>query len=155
MFIDATYEGDLMALAGVDYHVGREANSVYGEQWNGVQVGVFQHGHYFKNPSAPTASRAIRAAGYCPKYPRKAQGQMVLATVKFKPIVTECVCVIILTTGFLSQNQQIMIPPDIPCTPGFLRAVGAKPSINSTCSQTGKRIQTITGPLVPILLAKL
>jgi hypothetical protein len=50
MFIDATYEGDLMALAGVDFHVGREANSVYGEQWNGVQVGVFQHGHYFKKP---------------------------------------------------------------------------------------------------------
>ena len=37
MFIDATYEGDLMAAAGVDYHVGREAQSVYGEKWNGVQ----------------------------------------------------------------------------------------------------------------------
>ncbi len=31
MFIDATYEGDLMAAAGVAYHVGREANSVYDE----------------------------------------------------------------------------------------------------------------------------
>ena len=48
IFIDATYEGDLMALAGVDYHVGREANSVYGEEWNGVQVGVLHHGHHFK-----------------------------------------------------------------------------------------------------------
>ena len=47
MFIDATYEGDLMAAAGVDYHVGREANSVYGEQWNGVQVGVLHHRHHF------------------------------------------------------------------------------------------------------------
>ncbi|GMQ31656.1 FAD-dependent oxidoreductase [Algoriphagus confluentis] len=47
VFIDATYEGDLMAAAGVSYHVGREANSVYGETWNGVQVGVFQHRHYF------------------------------------------------------------------------------------------------------------
>ncbi|MDR6562126.1 hypothetical protein J2Y60_002378 [Arcicella sp. BE140] len=36
MFIDATYEGDLMAVAGINYHVGREANSVYGEKWNGV-----------------------------------------------------------------------------------------------------------------------
>jgi hypothetical protein len=53
MFIDATYEGDLMAAAGVKYHVGREANSVYGEQWNGVQAGVFQHGHYFKKPVSP------------------------------------------------------------------------------------------------------
>ncbi len=47
IFVDATYEGDLMAAAGVDYHVGREANSVYGEQWNGVQVGVLHHGHHF------------------------------------------------------------------------------------------------------------
>lgn len=47
VFIDASYEGDLMAAAGVSYHVGREANSVYGEKWNGVQVGVFQHNHYF------------------------------------------------------------------------------------------------------------
>ncbi len=38
MFIDATYEGDLMAKAGVSYHVGREANSVYGETLNGVQT---------------------------------------------------------------------------------------------------------------------
>ncbi len=37
IFIDATYEGDLMAAAGVSYTVGREANSVYGEEWNGIQ----------------------------------------------------------------------------------------------------------------------
>jgi len=47
MFIDATYEGDLMAAAGVDYHVGREAMSVYGEKWNGVQTGVLYHRHHF------------------------------------------------------------------------------------------------------------
>ncbi len=38
MFIDATYEGDLMAKAGVPYTVGREANARYGERLNGVQV---------------------------------------------------------------------------------------------------------------------
>jgi hypothetical protein len=38
MFVDATYEGDLMARAGVSYHVGREANAVYGETLNGVQT---------------------------------------------------------------------------------------------------------------------
>lgn len=38
MFIDATYEGDLMAVAGVSYSVGREANSEYGETLNGVQA---------------------------------------------------------------------------------------------------------------------
>ncbi|WP_197526844.1 FAD-dependent oxidoreductase [Pirellulimonas nuda] len=38
VFIDATYEGDLMALAGVSYTVGREANSQYGESLNGVRL---------------------------------------------------------------------------------------------------------------------
>lgn len=47
IFIDATYEGDLMAAAGVKYHTGRESNSVYGEEFNGLQVGVFHHGHHF------------------------------------------------------------------------------------------------------------
>lgn len=37
-FVDATYEGDLMAKAGVSSHVGREANAVYGETLNGVQT---------------------------------------------------------------------------------------------------------------------
>lgn len=39
VFVDATYEGDLMAAAGVSYHVGREANSVYGETLNGNEPG--------------------------------------------------------------------------------------------------------------------
>ena len=38
MFIDCTYEGDLMAAAGVSYTVGRESNSQYGESLNGVQA---------------------------------------------------------------------------------------------------------------------
>lgn len=38
MFIDASYEGDLMAKAGVGYAVGREANAAYGETLNGVAV---------------------------------------------------------------------------------------------------------------------
>ena len=38
VFIDATYEGDLMAEAGVSYHIGREACGVYGETLNGVQT---------------------------------------------------------------------------------------------------------------------
>ncbi|NUP97092.1 MAG: FAD-dependent oxidoreductase [Planctomycetaceae bacterium] len=38
IFIDASYEGDLLALAGASFHVGREANSTYGETLNGVQV---------------------------------------------------------------------------------------------------------------------
>jgi len=38
VFIDATYEGDLMAMSGVSFTCGREANSKYGETINGVEV---------------------------------------------------------------------------------------------------------------------
>jgi hypothetical protein len=37
-FIDATYEGDLMAKAGVSYTLGREPNAQYGETINGIQA---------------------------------------------------------------------------------------------------------------------
>lgn len=47
IFLDTTYEGDLMASAKVDYHVGRESNSTYGEKWNGCQTGVLHHKHHF------------------------------------------------------------------------------------------------------------
>ncbi len=38
IFMDCSYEGDLMAKAGVSFHVGREANEIYGETLNGIQV---------------------------------------------------------------------------------------------------------------------
>ncbi|MEM7559130.1 MAG: FAD-dependent oxidoreductase, partial [Planctomycetota bacterium] len=47
IFIDATYEGDLMAAAGVEYSVGREGKDIYEEDWNGVQTGVLHHRHHF------------------------------------------------------------------------------------------------------------
>ncbi|HPE75265.1 MAG TPA: FAD-dependent oxidoreductase [Draconibacterium sp.] len=53
IFIDATYEGDLMAGAGVSYHVGRESTAQYNEQWNGVQTGVLHHAHFFKSKISP------------------------------------------------------------------------------------------------------
>jgi hypothetical protein len=41
MFMDATYEGDLLAAAGVSYMVGREANTEFGETLNGVQANYY------------------------------------------------------------------------------------------------------------------
>ena len=37
IFIDATYEGDLMAAVGVRYFTGREANNIYGETIDGIE----------------------------------------------------------------------------------------------------------------------
>jgi len=70
MFIDATYEGDLMAAAGVEYHVGREAQSVYDEKWNGVQTGVLHHGHHFgavKKKIRPYVVPGDPASGVLPR----------------------------------------------------------------------------------------
>ncbi|QDK81993.1 FAD-dependent oxidoreductase [Spirosoma sp. KCTC 42546] len=67
VFIDATYEGDLMAAAGVRYHVGREANSVYNETHNGVQVGIFQHGHFFKKDISPYKVAGDAKSGLLPE----------------------------------------------------------------------------------------
>jgi hypothetical protein len=66
-FIDATYEGDLMALAGVRYHVGREANATYNETWNGIQVGVLHHTHHFKKPVSPFRIPGDRSSGLLPE----------------------------------------------------------------------------------------
>lgn len=70
MFLDATYEGDLMAAAGVDYHVGREAQSVYGEKWNGVQTGVLHHRHHFgavPQPISPYVVPGDPTSGVLPR----------------------------------------------------------------------------------------
>jgi hypothetical protein len=67
MFIDATYEGDLLDAAGVSFHVGREANSVYGEKWNGIQVGVLHHAHFFKHPIDPYKEPGNPASGLLPR----------------------------------------------------------------------------------------
>ena len=66
MFIDATYEGDLMAAAGVSYHVGREANTVYDEKWNGIQTGVLHHAHHFKSDISPYVIPGEPSSGLLP-----------------------------------------------------------------------------------------
>lgn len=67
MFIDATYEGDLMASANVSYHVGREANSVYGEEWNGVQLGVLHHRHWFAEDLSPYVIPGDKSSDLLPR----------------------------------------------------------------------------------------
>lgn len=75
VFIDATYEGDLMAAAGVSYHVGREANSVYGEKWNGVQIGVFQHNHYFYDSISAYRVPGDLSSGLLPEISQEPPGE--------------------------------------------------------------------------------
>jgi hypothetical protein len=66
-FIDATYEGDLMAAAGVGYTVGRESTQQYGEKWNGVQTEVFHHAHHFKQKIDPYKIPGNPSSGLLPE----------------------------------------------------------------------------------------
>lgn len=75
MFVDATYEGDLLAAAGVDYHVGREANSVYDETWNGVQVGTLHHSHWFQKAVDPYVVPGDPTSGVLPRVSTDPPGQ--------------------------------------------------------------------------------
>ena len=75
VFIDATYEGDLMATAGVSYHVGREANSVYDEQWNGVQKDARHHGHNFKEAVDPYVKPGDPSSGLLPRISADPSGE--------------------------------------------------------------------------------
>lgn len=65
VFIDATYEGDLMAAAGVKYTVGREANALYGETLSGVQTQLAIH-HQFVRGVDPFVVAGDRGSGLLP-----------------------------------------------------------------------------------------
>jgi hypothetical protein len=60
MFIDATYEGDLLCRAGVSWFAGREGNAAYGETLNGVQ---FRSGHQFRVPVDPYVKPGVPSSG--------------------------------------------------------------------------------------------
>lgn len=63
LFLDATYEGDLMAKAGVAYAVGRESSQTYGETFNGVQ---FRDKHQFEFPVSPFVTPNVPGSGLLP-----------------------------------------------------------------------------------------
>jgi hypothetical protein len=63
VYIDASYEGDLMAAAGVTNTVGREGNATHGETLNGVQ---FRTGHQFQRTIDPYRTPGVPSSGLLP-----------------------------------------------------------------------------------------
>lgn len=63
IFLDASYEGDLLARAGVSFSVGREGNAEFGETLNGAQI---QSGHQFVAPVDPYCVAGVPASGLLP-----------------------------------------------------------------------------------------
>ena len=73
IFLDATYEGDLLEAAGVSFAVGRESNAQYGETLNGIQTGnaVF---HQFAGPVDPYMEPGNPESGFLPGLNRSPGG---------------------------------------------------------------------------------
>ncbi|MFW6038974.1 MAG: FAD-dependent oxidoreductase [bacterium] len=63
IFIDATYEGDLAAAAGVPYRVGREGREEYGESLAGIHYMNWKTRREIETPMSGEPSNAIQA--YC------------------------------------------------------------------------------------------
>ena len=63
VFIDCSYEGDLMARAGVSYTTGREGNSVYNEKHNGWQM-EWNGMHQFMDGIDPYVVPGDSTSGY-------------------------------------------------------------------------------------------
>lgn len=63
VFIDASYEGDLMARSGATYVTGREDNTRYGETLNGAQV---HDTHQFDGRVDPYRQAGVPASGPLP-----------------------------------------------------------------------------------------
>ena len=83
MFIDATYEGDLMAASGVSYTIGREAATQYNEDLNGVQTvrGAY---HQFPDGIDPYIQQGNPSSGLLPQInstiaPEKTADKMIQA----------------------------------------------------------------------------
>ena len=74
IFIDATYEGDLLATAGISYTVGREANSQYGETLNGVQTKNAVK-HQFTKPIDPYVIPGDPSSGLLPRIHAESPGK--------------------------------------------------------------------------------
>ncbi|MBI5817998.1 MAG: FAD-dependent oxidoreductase [Verrucomicrobia bacterium] len=70
VFVDATYEGDLMAQAGIAYATGREANARHGETINGVQPHReherYYYYHQFSKPVSAFLKPGDSASGLLP-----------------------------------------------------------------------------------------
>ncbi len=75
IFIDATYEGDLMASANITYHVGRENTATYNEKWNGVQTGVLHHQHWFRAKISPYKIPDDPSSGVLPLISTESPGE--------------------------------------------------------------------------------
>lgn len=152
-FIDATYEGDLMAAAGVSYIVGRESNETYGETLNGIQTQqtafhVFTVPGQVRDPPRPLPQEArvdphvVRgdpSSGLLPGV------NPAVGTTACNPTATACASPMTPKTWCRSRNQRDTTrPPTNCCSACSKRARSAFPGCRHAC-RTARRTPTTAG----------
>ena len=90
IFLDASYEGDLMARAKVSCTFGREANAQYNETINGAQ---FHAGHNFTQPVDPYVVEGDPKSGLLPRIsaaapPKSGDGDKLIQAYNFRMFLT-------------------------------------------------------------------
>ena len=65
VYVDASYEGDLLAQRGVPFAVGREPRDLYGERWAGRQPAYRPSKHNFPVLLSPFAADGSLLPGIC------------------------------------------------------------------------------------------
>jgi hypothetical protein len=110
VFLDATYEGDLLAAAGVAYRVGRESQREFDEQYAGVQTGVLHHRHHFgvlPTPIDPYVTPGDRESGLAPLVSPDPPGEFGAADAK-----VQAYCFRMCLTDHPDNRASIEAPPN-------------------------------------------
>jgi len=103
VYVDASYEGDLLARAGVTYTVGRESNARYGETLNGVRAATPKH--QFVATVDPYAVPGDSASGLLPLIQAgqggvPGEGDAAVQAYNFRLVLTK-----------RKENQRPILPP--------------------------------------------
>lgn len=113
----------------MSYHVGREAQSVYGEHWNGVQTGVLHHKHHFgavKEKISPYATPGDPASGVLPRISTNSPGEYGQGDQRVQPTATGFVSRIMRPTVSHFPSPTVTIPSNTSCCCASSPPAGAR-----------------------------
>lgn len=74
VYIDASYEGDLLAKAGVSHTIGREGDKAYDELYNGIQYSAHHNFKMFVDPYRKPGNKTSGLLPYISESPIGSQG---------------------------------------------------------------------------------
>ena len=115
-FIDASYEGDLMAAAKVSYTVGRESTTQYGESLNGVRAETPKH--QFTVRVDPFVRPGDATSGLLPLIKEMDDGERGAADKRVQAYNFRICLTDVAANRKPSHHRPVMAPNNLSCLPG-------------------------------------